>query len=460
MSKTTPLRLMLSISFLFGSFLSNLHADVTMDQVREEIRKQMESSVGSVQEPERPIAEPSSWGGFKSGRNGFEIVKTPDASLNFTGYMLLRYINQLPADQSFTDHLGVTHSIDTRNEFSMPHRVIMGFTGYVFDPKFNYNFTLWTVNATEQVAIIGNLGYLFSKEFNLFAGVGSMPGTRSLTYSHPYWMGSDRVMADEFFRPGFTQGIWAVGEILPGLAYTGMVGNNISTLGINAAENSRDMAVGGTVWWMPTTREFGPKGAFGDFEAHQKLATRFGTSFTHSREDRATQDKNKNTPDATQIHMGDSLYLFQPDSLMIGKTVQKATYEMSAIDAGMKYNGFFMGVEYYTRWLSRFDDTTGGRFPINMIVDRGFYVQAAQMVVPRKIELYGALSIVDGDGSAGYSNSSDVLLGVNRYMYDNRNMRLNAQINFVDRSSASSNFGYYIGGQKGTTVSAGWSIVF
>ncbi len=449
------------MTILSGPFLSDLKAELTLDQVREEIRKEMNSaSTPKDKMPERPVAEPSGWGQFKSGRNGFEIVKTPDATLNFTGYLLFRYMNQLPAEQSYTDHLGVTHTIDTRKDFSMPHRVIMGFTGFVFDPKFNYNFTVWTVNATEQVAVFGNLSYLFRKEFNLFAGVGSMPGTRSLTYSHPYWMGSDRVMADEFFRPGFTQGMWAVGELTPGLAYTAMVGNNISTLGINASENTRNMAVGGTLWWMPTTHEFGPKGAFGDFEEHQKLATRFGSSFTHSREDRSTMDKNKSTPDATQIHMADSLYLFEPDSLIHGKTVQRATYQMSAVDAGMKYKGFFIGAEYYTRWLDRFTDTLGESLPLNMVTDRGFYVQTAKMIVPRKSELYGAVSLVYGDKNAGYSNSSDYLIGTNYYLYDTRNVRLNAQVNVVDRSPASSSFGYYIGGQKGVIVSAGWSIVF
>lgn len=460
MKSQSLFRRIAGIGILMGALLSNLQAEVTLEQVREEIRKEMQAASPAVKEPERPIAEPGNWGGFKSGKNGFEIVKTPDASLNFSGYLLLRYINQLPAEQSYTDHQGVSHTIDTRKDFSMPHRVIMGFSGFMFDPKFNYTFNLWTVNATEQVAIFGNLSYLFCKPFNLFAGVGSLPGTRSLTYSHPYWMGSDRVMADEFFRPGFTQGIWAVGELMPGLAYTGMLGNNISTLGINATENSRSFAGAGTLWWMPTTHEFGPKGGFGDFEEHQKLATRFGTSFTHSREDRSTQDINKKTPDATQIHMADSLYLFEPDSIVTGKTVQRATYEMSAVDAGIKFKGLFLGAEYYTRWLSKFNDTTGVRLPVNMIVDSGFYVQTAKMIVPQKSELYGAVSIVDGDESAGYRNSSDYLVGTNYYLFKTRNIRLNAQVNFVTRSPASSNFGYYIGGQTGTIVSAGWSMIF
>jgi hypothetical protein len=329
----------------------------------------------------------------------------------------------------------------------------------MFDPKFIYTATIWTVNAINTVAVIGHLDYLFHKSFNLSVGVGSMPGTRTLTYSHPYWMGTDRVMADDFFRPGFTQGIWATGELLPRFYYTAMVGNNITTVNISAAENKRDMASGGTLWWMPTTGEFGPKGGMGDFENHQQLATRFGTSFTHSREDQLTSDADNPFPDNTQIRLADSLLLFQLGSLAPGVLVRKADYNMSAVDMGIKYKGFFLQAEFYNRWLSRFD-YTGGSLPMSQIYDHGFYVQASQMIVPKKWELYTATSIVFGDKDAGFGDSSDVVFGTNRYLFGTRNCRLNAQVNFINKSPASSNFGYYVGGQRGTIYSLSWAINF
>ena len=42
------------------------------------------------------------------------------------------------------------------------------------------------------------------------------------------------------------------------------------------------------MWWMPTTKEFGPRGAYGDYEMHDKVATRFGFSTTWSPEERFT----------------------------------------------------------------------------------------------------------------------------------------------------------------------------
>jgi hypothetical protein len=431
---------------------------LTMDQVRQEIQKEaMERSTkGGPGEPSRPGW--ASWGQFDTEK-GFLVANTPLASMRITGYMLIRYLNQAPAGQSFTDHLGVSHEIHMRNDFSAPHRVLLNFTGFMFDPKFLYTATLWTVNAINTVAIIGHLDYLFHPMFNLSAGVGSMPGTRSLTYNHPYWMGTDRVMADEFFRPGFTQGVWASGELLHRLFYTAMVGNNITTVNVSAAENKRNLATGGTLWWLPTTGEFGPKGAYGDFEEHKNLAVRMGTSYTHSREDQLTTDPDNPFPDETQIRLADSLLLFQLGSLAPGVQVHQANYDMSAVDFGIKYKGLFMQTEVYNRWLSKFD-VSGGVAPMSQIYDHGLYLQIAQMVVPKKFELYTAASWVFGDKDAGFSNSSDYLIGVNRYLYGTRNCRLNLQVNFVNHSPTGSNFGYYAGGQKGVIYSAGWSINF
>ncbi|AMY11096.1 hypothetical protein LuPra_04341 [Luteitalea pratensis] len=43
---------------------------------------------------------------------------------------------------------------------------------------------------------------------------------------------------------------------------------------------------------------------------------------------------------------------------------------------------------------------------------------------------------------------------------DTRKHRFNLQIMDVDRSPVSSTFGYYVGGQNGTTISAAFSVFF
>ena len=60
------------------------------------------------------------------------------------------------------------------------------------------------MNPTDQKNFFAGIGYQFTRQFSVYAGLNGLPGTRSLQGSHPYWLGHDRVMADEFFRPYFS----------------------------------------------------------------------------------------------------------------------------------------------------------------------------------------------------------------------------------------------------------------
>ena len=396
--------------------------------------------------------QPETWGAFDPGK-GFEVARTKLGSLSISNYSLVRYIDQLPEDQSFVDHLGRSHVIDTRRDLQF-HRVLLTFKGYVYDPAFTYTTTVWTVNATNQINVVGALEYKLKRGAMIGGGVDGLPGTRSLQGSHPYWLGHDRVMADEFFRPGFTMGVWIKGEPVKTLFYRLMLGNNLSTLGISAREDTRQFASSGSIWWQPTTGEFGPRGGFGDYEQHAELATRFGTSYTHSRENRFS-DLEQKSPDNTQIRISDSLLLFEADALAPGVTVEYANYDMLAVDAGFKYEGFFLQTEWYFRWLTHLDAT--GPLPIDSMFDWGFYVQAAYMVVPELVEVYLSTSHVQG--SFGF-DGREIVGGTNLYPFDTRNLRFNLQVIGVDDSPASSLFGYYVGGQEGVTVAAAASVFF
>jgi hypothetical protein len=414
------------------------------------------TSVLSGQGPDTHAYEPiETWSQFEPGK-GFLIGRTRFGEVSISAYVLVRYVNQLPPEQMFADHLGREHEIQARNDI-YSHRVMVFLKGWLGLPKFRYQIILWTVNTTDQKALFGNLGYQFHPAFSLYAGMNALPGTRSLQGSHPYWLAPDRVMADEFFRPFFTNGVWATGEVVSGLWYNLMVGNNLSALGITANQLTRDLAYAGSVWWMPTTKEFGPQGAYGDWEQHSQLATRFGASSTHSREDRFS-DLATGSPDNTTLRLADSLNLFELGALAPDVTVQRADVTSLAVDAGLKYRGFFLQAEYYNRWLNKFD--ADGPLPVNRLHDTGFYVQAAFFPVPRKLELYAATSQIFGDKQAGFRNSYEVLGGLNYYFADTRNIRLHAQGIYVNRSPVSSTFGYYVGGLDGAVLSAAVSAFF
>jgi hypothetical protein len=394
------------------------------------------------------------WGEFEPG-DGFLVGRNSMGELGISGYALLRYVNQMPGTQTFTDHLGNTRTTDGRNDI-WPHRVMVFFKGWLGNEKLIYAITLWTVMDTAQVAIFGNLGYQFGRKFSVYGGLNGNPGTRSLQGSHPYWLGNDRVMADEFFRPFFTAGVWAQGEAVPGLWYNVMIGDNNSILDVKSSALDRSFTPGASAWWMPTTKEFGPKGAYGDWEYHDKLATRFGFSTTWSPEQRFTNGFG--TADNTTLRLADSVNVFDTGALAPGVTVETVDYKNLAIDAGAKYKGIFVQTEIYNRWLDTFK--ADGALPVSSIHDKGFYVQGAFFPIKQKLELYGVTSQIFGDKAAGFDNSSEYLVGMNIYPVKTRYVRLNMQLMDVNGSPVSSAFGYYVGGQRGTTFATAFSVSF
>lgn len=403
-----------------------------------------------------PEPEPM-WGSIEPGE-GFLVGRTKYGELSISAYALIRYLNQLPAPQIYFDHLGREHNVDPRHDI-WAHRVMVHLKGWLWSEKLRYQITHWTVNTTDQDALFAVLGYQFHRVFNLYGGLNGLPGSRTLLGSHPFWLGNDRVMADEYFRPYFTHGVWASGQVLlPGLWYQAMVGDNLSALGINATQITRSFAYSATVWWMPTTHEFGPNGSFDDYEWHEEVATRFGVAATTSRENRFA-DLVSSVPENTTIRLADATSLFDPaGSLAIGVPIEEARYTMFSADAGMKYKGIFVGAAYFLRRLDEL--VAAGPLPVANVVDQGFYVQAALYPVKQKLELYGATSWVFGDKDAGFKTQHEYLGGANWFFGTTRNLRVNAQLIWVNRSPVSSNFGYYVGGQKGTTATLAASVLF
>jgi len=396
------------------------------------------------------------WSSYDSTGPGLLLGRGDWGQVTLSGYAVIRYIDQMPANQTFTDHLGGVHKVDPRNDVEF-HRAMLHFRGWLMDPKFRYQITVWSVLSTNQTTMYGWAGFQFHKKFNVYAGINTFGGSRSLMGSHPYWLANDRVLADEFFRPGFTGAAWVNGEVVPGLWYMVSAGNSLSQLGFTAKQLTRDIGTGQTVWWMPTTKEFGPSGSYSDWENHDKLATRFGVSNYRSRENRFNQSQ---TPEADNysVKLADSIQLFDLGALAPGVTVINATVRGIAADAGVKYHGIFAQTEVYNRWLSDFD--ADGPLPVSTIHDKGFYVQAAFFPIKKRLELYGATSWIFGDKNAGFRNSHEWLQGGNLYPYDTRNIRFNFQIIEVDRSPQNSLFGFYVGGQKGVTISTAISFAF
>jgi len=394
----------------------------------------------------------SSIGGEFRPAKGFDLVRTKRSSLNISFYGLFRYMNQMPGSQTFEDHLGRERTVKARNDLNW-HRTFVWLTGFFWVPKFRYNISIWSLPTTQQTLIFGNLQYHFNPAFTLGVGITPNLTARSVQGSWPFWASSDRQMAEDFFRGGFSSGVFVTGKPFPKFNYTVSVNNNLSQLGVVAANDSRDLAYSASVVWRPTTGEFGPRGGLGDLEYHKTLATQFGISAGHSREGRYASDSVP--PNATQIKLSDGVNPFDANALAEGVTVQKLDYDEMAVDAGFKYRGFSFQSEYYWRNLSKFQ-TIGGPVPMSSIFDHGFQVQGMHMVVPKKLGLYATYGKVFDDFKR---NPYEISEGANFYPSGTRSWRLNLHLIHIRKSPAASNFGFYTSGQTGTTLSAGVDIL-
>ena len=390
---------------------------------------------------------PNTMAGEFTPATGFDLIKTKMGSLNISFYGLFRYINQLPAGQTFDDHLGRERTMNTVNSLNW-HRTMIWLTGFFYTPRLRYNVTSWSLGTTQQTLLFGNVQYKAASW--LVIGVGIVPTltARSMQGSWPFWAASDRQMAEEFFRGGFSSGVFLTGYVAPKLTYIASVNNNISQLGVVQANDSRDLAWSASLRWQPTTGEFGPRNGFGDFEYHKDVATQFGAGIARARESRYAALTNP--PNGTQIKLSDGVNPFEAGALADSVTVQSLTYHEATIDAGLKYRGFSFHSEYYFRRLDDFLAT--GPLPLSSIYDHGFMAEASYMLIPRKLGLYGVSGFVFDEFDR---KPWELGGGANYYPSSTRSFRVNAHLLHVEKSPASSSFGYYLAGITGTIFSIG-----
>jgi hypothetical protein len=396
------------------------------------------------------------FGQFTPG-SGFDIIHTERGSLNISFYGLFRYLNQLPGEQTFTDHLGRTRTVKARNDINW-HRSFVWLSGFFIDPKFRYTMAIWSLPTTQQTLVFGVLRYTVSLPLTIGCGIGPNLTCRSVQGSWPFWAGSDRQMTEDGLRGGFSSSFFITGSPIDRFYYTAAVNTNLSQLGVTATNDSRDFAYSASVWWMPTTNEFGPRGGFGDLENHEQPATRFGVSACTSHESRYASTELP--PNATQIRLSDGVYPFEAGALIDTVTVERLQYQDFSVDAGAKYRGFSLQAEYTIRTLSDFQalDPSGKRVDLSLdsILDQAFFVEAMHMVVPKKLGLYAATSYMFDDFER---NPWEAGGGASFYPYGNRSWRINLHIMHVDKSPAGSTFGYYTAGQTGTILSIGTDIL-
>ncbi len=356
---------------------------------------------------------------------GFKLYEGEKGQIYMRLFSYVRYLNQKGLDSSYTDYFGNSHTVQLREDVQL-NKFFLPFTGWFLTPKFRYYLYVWSSNPSQgdpaQVVGAGNLSYSFNRYVTLGGGITSLPSVRSTEGQFPYWLGiDDRLTADEFFRGSYTTGFWLKGEFSTKFKYMAMLANNLSTLGVSASQMDNTLNTSSyMLQWLPTTGEFGLYGTFGDYDYHEKVATRLAAHYTHSTEDKQSQP-GTNAIENSQIRLTDGSVIFTPDLFGPGITVERVNYDMVSVDGGVKYKGLSLEAEYYWRFLSNFvGNNTAG---IADIHDHGFQLQSSAMAIPKILQVYVSGSEILGR----YGDGSEVRAGANWYVAKQRGLRVNAE---------------------------------
>ncbi len=363
---------------------------------------------------------------------GFLLYDGEKGQIYFRLFSYVRYLNQRNIDATYTDAFGVPHTVQQRQDIQLA-KFFAPFSGWFLTPKMRYYLYVWSSNASQgdpaQVVGAGNLSYVFNRFLTVGGGISSLPTVRSTEGQFPYWLGVDgRMIADEFFRGSYTNGVWVKGDLFQKLKYNAMFATNLSILGVSASQIDNKMDTQSfALQWLPTTGEFGLYGTFGDYDYHEKVATRVAVHWSHSLEDKQSQPST-NGIENSQIRLTDGSIVFTPDLFGKGITVNNVDYKMTSLDGGVKYKGLSLEGEYYWRTLTNFTGVNTGSIPD--ISDTGYQLQSSAMAIKDVLQLYLSGSQIFGD----YGDPSEVRTGANWYFMKERGLRLNGEYIHVNHS--------------------------
>jgi len=356
---------------------------------------------------------------------GFLLFDGDNGQIYMRLFSYARYLNQESLEPSYTDFFGNPHTVQLREDIQLV-KFFLPFSGWFMDPRLRYYLYVWSANTSQgdpaQVVGAGNLSWVFNRFVTFGAGITSLPSTRSTEGQFPYWLGvDDRLTSDEFFRGSYTSGVWVKGEIYAKLKYMVMLGNNLSTLGVSATQMDNGLnTMSYMLQWLPTTGEFGLYGTFGDFDWHEKVATRLGLHYTTSRENRQSQP-GTDSIENSQIRLTDGSVIFTPNLFGPGITVTDVDYQMGSVDGGFKYKGVSVEAEYFKRKLGNYAGL--GVDVIEPITDDGYQVQVSMMAMRDVLQPYAGGAEIHGD----FGDSTEVRAGINWYPLKKRGFRLNGE---------------------------------
>ena len=381
---------------------------------------------------------------FASYDKGFAILpydkkKTP-FDLRINGWIQFRHHGFTRDVDSWTDNSGRTRPVRNRNSLDI-ERARLYFKGTALHEKLTYFYHL--DGDTDGRHGVDFFDYWWGWKVN--DNLRLQFGKRKVTASRQWLLGArrtrfvDRPMANDFFRPDRTIGIFALGKIGEFTNYELTVGNGYRTS--NLPNNITDDQL-----TYAATQYFDPLGDYGsqlvDYDCSCDPLIRFGHSFVYSP---ITSEALGNPLAETDfIRLADGTRLNQTGALAPGVTVSGVNVLYYGVDLAMKYQGWSFNSEVFLRWLDDFE--ADGLLPVDGLMQRGFYVEGGKFLIPKKLDVNLRYSQVRGLVGGG----SEYAAGFNWYPLETYKMKVSFDVTALDGSPLNNTTSDILVGDNGT----------
>jgi hypothetical protein len=376
-------------------------------------------------------------------KNGF-LIRSTDLSerpfeLKVNGWIQFRHVGFDRDVDSWTDHAGITRPVRSQNYFEIERGRII-FSGYALSPELKYFLHLdGDTDGGESVDFFDYWwSYKFADWLDLQMGKRKAPGSRQWLLTARRTRLADRPMADDFFRPDRTTGLFAIGELGENIHYELMVGDGYRTANIPPEGIDKHFAYAATAYWDPLG-DYGEQ--IVDFERSDQLVARLGHSFTYS-----AQESPHDQPlgEADFVRLTDGTRLLQPSALAPGVTVSAFDTSLYSIDVAAKWRGWSVDAEYFFRWIG--DISGDGALPLDHLFDHGFFVEGGYFLCPKHLDMNVRYSQVDGL----FGNSSEIAVGFDWYPLDTYKLKVTLDVTSIDSSPVQSTSADILAGDDGT----------
>lgn len=370
------------------------------------------SGIWTAPEP-APKKEGAKGSHFRADYDGGFVIAPDDEDkypflLRINGRMQFRHTGFARDRKYWWDSAGTPLEIRNRNDFEI-ERGRLVFSGFFLNPKLQYLLNL-DFDTDDNHGVIAHdfwVNYQFNKAFDLFFGKAFVPGSRAWLAGSTRTQFADRALANTFFRPDRSVGIWAEGEPIENVAYRTMLANGFNTTDLTVEDIDLNFAWASSVWWDV----FGNYGkGYPDLEWHDAPALQVGASYTTARNSGPGPVEQAGI-EQNFVRLSDGTRLTLPNALAPGLTVNHFDIHLLALDMAAKYRGFSVNGEYYLRWIQDIGGY-GAPVPFTTMFDHGFYVEGGYFLIPKKLEAIARTSQIWGPFGGG----SEYAGGLNWYI--------------------------------------------